>query len=406
LKKVNVIIGGHMNRLFIVTIFLLLFLPLAESYKIFPNPPPSTSPQSQSANMANVQNIQSEKSGTVYVTSSESHLISSSDNNDKIGISKSISPNSMDNCLVGKIFCLSTEIKGTKWTMNDLVIKDSVESPLRIANLSETPYIVDPLRDISTPISQNNYNFSNNTLHIHMDALKPNYRIKYAYNIISNKSGRYESNIILRIGNHSTTTDLDYSKEIEIGYPEFDVNVDLNKMDVYDEDLILHDRLHITYNILYKSANSGPISCDISFENSPSNGYDIYLDENEKYTGQVIRKELNSANYTPIEVYVGYKDTGSKRIPGILVNGKPYIFDYGINVSHRIFYLTEKFYPLISIIALIVTLILTFRDLKIMREQINTMISNNKTKVYFKNSPRHKSKSIIRYKKMKSKFKQ
>ncbi len=384
-KKKNVIIGGLMIKTFAIILIILISAPLVGAYKVFPNPPPSISPQSSTVGADGAQNTQQGSSGPVYISKSEDHYFSQLDYGDKIEIRKFINPNNKDYCLLNRIYCLSTEIKGTKWTENNLLIKDYVESPLIIINLSEPPHIINPFEGNSTPIAKSDYRISNNILRIYIKDLMPNCRIKYSYEFISNETGVSESNTIVRIGNHSTVTDLDYSKEIQIGYPQFDVNVDLDRLDVHDDDLFLHDPLHITYNLLYKSANwMDPILCNISFENSQLSEYDIFLNETELYDGQLLRVNLNPANYTPIDIYVRYKNTGPHRIPGILVDGRPYIFDYEISVTHRIIYWTEKLYPLASIIALIVTIILARKDLKTTKEQLGETFARSKDKIYYR----------------------
>ena len=392
--------GGIMNnKLIIILLLIILLTTSVDSYKVFPNPPPpSPSPQVESTS------VSSQKQETVYVTNSTSHFYSSSENGDLIKVDKSISPNHIDYCLIKRSACLSTEIKGTKWAYNNIYIKDNVEYPVKIVNISQQPSIYDPFKEVLLPTDNINYGLDNNTLNIYVKNFKENYRIKYAYNIISNKTGSYKSNVLIRTGNSSTVTDLEYSKDILIRYPEFDVNVDLDKLEVYNDCFFLHDPLHITYNILYTSASLSPILCNISFDYDYDyenfNEFDIFLEKGEIYNGQSIIKELSAENYTAVDLYVRYKNAGPHRIPGIFIEGRPFVFDYEIGVTTRLIGPADKYYQLLSIVALVIALYLTHKEIRIMREQINHILLANKNSLNF-NSARKPSKIRLIYFKIK-----
>ncbi len=390
------------KKLIIVILLLFALIALADSYKVFPNPPPSASESSQSTGSVKAQGTLYQKGETVYSTSSSNHYYSSYESGDALKIKKSISPNNIDYCLIKRSACLTTEIKGTKWTSNNIYIKDYVEDPLRITNISQQPYVYDPFGRMISSKGNINYSINNSNLNIYVKNLQPNNRIKYAYEIISDKTGSYESNMILRTGNTSSSTDLDYSKEILVKYPEFDVNVDLDKLEVSSNSLFSNDLLHITYNILYTSNSLSPIRCNLSFDNTNPKDFDIFIDDGEIYDGGRLVKAINAENYTPIDVYIRYKNAGPHRIPSIIIDEIPYVFDYEIDVKSWLAELFDQYYQFLSILALIVTLYYNHHEIKIMREQVSHMQQGNNNELILRNSQQKSEIRIIlsRLKKM------
>lgn len=297
------------------------------------------------------------------------------DNNEQMQIKKLIKPNNNDYYLPNKVYSVYVDLKGIGRDLNDIFIEEIVDSNIQIINLSEPrPAEYDPFyeKDASS-IDKGNCTFDkkSNKIFLRINRLEPKHHINYTYNIkTSNKLGIFDLLTSVRIaGNLSKINDLDFVKEIQIKPPEFEVNVDVEKLSADIET-----PLKVTYYMRYKSpCSQEPYPCNITLENTDQ--YKIYLNDSSyksksAYRGDQIPERFWFNNYTLRNIIIVYNQSGPHRLPSIMIEGYHFPFEAQISVNNPVYKFFEDRYSAASILGLILTLVFTIYQLNLLRKEI------------------------------------
>lgn len=294
---------------------------------------------------------------------------------DQIQIKKSINPSNNDYYLLNKVYAVNVDLKGIGRDVDDIVIEEKVDPNLQMINFSELyPLKYDPFyKNEINIINRENYTYdgNKNIIYIKINRLESKHHINYTYKIKTpNKPGVFDLITSARIaGNASFINDLDFSKEMIVKPPEFDVNLDIQK-----QSADTNDPINVTYYIRCKSpCSQESYPCNLSFENSDQ--YHIYLNKtnyrsNIPYHGELIQEQLGVLNYTNESIILVYDKSGMHRLPSILVEGYHYPFDTEISVSNPIIKFIEDWGPAISILGLFLSWIIAGYELSLYRRTI------------------------------------
>lgn len=211
---------------------------------------------------------------------------------DQMQIYQKINPNN-NRFLINNQYKIKIDIKGVRKELRNILIMEKVDSGITIDSI-EPPMVYDRFND-SDFIYLNNtdYFLKNNTIYIKMAKWKSQYHVTYSYKITTpNQVGIYGLQTNIRFAKaEPKVQDTEYNREIEVKLPEFEVNVDAERLNIY-----VGTPMELKYYIKYDypcSLDAYP--CKIVLETSDQ--YDIYLNRScyshrQKYNGQPIKDRM------------------------------------------------------------------------------------------------------------------
>jgi hypothetical protein len=350
-----------MKKMVVIFLILIVFISIGESIWV-----PSHT-KSESSTLKGGSSVASQSKA--FSTSSDSGAESSGTSlpsnfdpfdysNDQLVMSHWISPESMDNLLPNKSYIIQSDIKGIRNELRNVKIKEKIDENFRIESLASIPLVYNPFNESDyIYLTKDNYSIINNSVYIKVPLWKPLYRINYSYNINTpSRTGFSDIMTSIRIDKSSPKVlDYDFSQRILVKSPEFEVNVDVEKLNV-DKN----EPMNLTYYIKYKSpCSSETYPCTIKFETSSQ--YYLYLNyssfkNNIVYKGQSVNDLINSDTYSLQDIIVTYKQTGSRHLPSIVVDGDYHTFDDQVIVED-LFKKIENSYPFWSLMLVFLSLV-------------------------------------------------
>jgi hypothetical protein len=310
-----------------------MFIPFASAVPVDMSSsiPPSPQVSSPSWVSPNTNLASSKASADAVDTNNDVTAVNANFPNDygQIDIIKLARPNYKDFYLLNKTYCVNVEIKGVGRPLDNVTIKEIVDSKLQIDFSQISPYVFDPfstssikpihyvnITNLSNQCDQYSLDYLNNSIYIKVNRLEPKHRIKYNFTIKSNETGVFQAVTILRLaGDSSKWSDLDVPLDIEVRPPIFEAYVD--KETSY---AIEGKSLNVTYNILHKSGwCSGPFKLNVSFKNSTDDEYELYINKKLYKNGDLLPTVFSTLKGTQINVSIIYKNSGSHILPAVLI---------------------------------------------------------------------------------------